>query len=69
VAESFSVASLESLLSSAAFAASGAALVTFGGSTDEVYLVLNDGIAGFNPATDGVLRIKYTGTLTDFAIV
>jgi len=69
VAESFSVASLQSLLSSVVFAASGAALVTFGGSTDEVYLVLNDGIAGYNSATDGVIRIRYTGTLSTFAIV
>ena len=69
VAESFSVASLQALLSSVVFAASGAKLVTFGGSADEVYLVLNDGIAGFNPATDGVIRIRYTGTLNDFAIV
>ena len=68
VADSFSVASLQSLLTSAAFAASGAALVTFGRSTDEVYLVLNDGIAGYNAATDGVIRIKYKGTLGSFAI-
>jgi hypothetical protein len=35
----------------------------------EVCLVLNDGIAGFNPATDGVIRFRYTGTLSTFAIV
>ena len=69
VADSFSIASLESLLASAAFAASGAALVTFGRSTDEVYLVLNDGIAGYSAATDGVIRIKYTGMLDNFAVV
>ncbi|MEI8229476.1 MAG: bluetail domain-containing putative surface protein, partial [Planctomycetota bacterium] len=69
VADSFSVASLQALLSSVVFAASGAALVTFGGSTDEVYLVLNDGIAGYDVATDSVVRIRYTETLNDFAIV
>jgi hypothetical protein len=57
------------LFASVGFAASAAALVTFGGSTDEVYLVLNNGIAGYNAATAGVIRIRYTGTLDGFAIV
>ena len=69
VADGFSGAALEALFASVGLAASGAALVTFGGSTDEVYLVLNDGIAGYDAATDGVIRIRYTGTLDVFAIV
>jgi Ca2+-binding RTX toxin-like protein len=69
VADGFSGAALEALFASVGFAASAAALVTFGGSTDEVYLVLNNGIAGYNAATAGVIRIRYTGTLDGFAIV
>jgi len=66
---SFSVADLEALFASVGFAAGGVALVTCGGSTDEVYLVLNDGIVGYSAATDGVIRIRSTGTLDGFAIV
>ena len=68
VAEAFSIASLQTLLTNIVFVG-GAALVTFGGSTDEVYLVLNDGTAGYDATTDGVIRIKYTGKLDDFAII
>jgi Ca2+-binding RTX toxin-like protein len=66
---SFSSADLEALFASVGFAANSVALVTFGGSTDEVYLVRNDGIAGYNAATDGVIRIRYTGMLDGFAVV
>ena len=69
VADDFSGAALEALFASVEFAASSAALVTFGGSTNEVYLVLNNGIAGYSAATDGVIRIRSTGTLDGFAIV
>ena len=61
-------ASLQTLLTNIVFVG-GAALVTFGGSTDEVYLVLNDGTAGYDATTDGVIRIKYTGKLDEFAII
>jgi Ca2+-binding RTX toxin-like protein len=69
VADDFSGAALEALFASVEFAASSAALVTFGGSTNEVYLVLNNGIAGYSAAADGVIRIRSTGTLDGFAIV
>jgi Ca2+-binding RTX toxin-like protein len=64
----FSTATLELLLTPAVLLASRGALVTFGGSTTEAYLVLNDGVAGYNPATDAVIRIQYTGRLTRFIV-
>jgi hypothetical protein len=43
-------------------------MVTFGGSTTESYLVLNDGVAGYNAATDAVILIRYTGRITRFIV-
>jgi VCBS repeat-containing protein len=64
----FSTATLELLLTPAVLLANRGAIVTFGGSTTEAYLVLNDAVAGYNPATDAVIRIRYTGRITRFIV-
>jgi hypothetical protein len=64
----FSTATLELLLTPAVLLANRGALVTFGGSTTEAYLVLNDAVAGYNPATDAVVRVRYTGRITRFIV-
>ena len=64
----FSTATLELLLTPAVLLANRGAIVTFGGSATEAYLVLNDGVAGYNPATDAVIRIRYTGRITRFIV-
>ncbi|MEN9663690.1 MAG: hypothetical protein RLZZ326_53, partial [Planctomycetota bacterium] len=64
----FSVATLEFLLAGNNLLANRGAMVTFGGSATEAYLVLNDGIAGYNPAIDAVIRIRYTGRITRFIV-
>ena len=64
----FSTATLELLLTPAVLLANRGAVVTFGGSTTEAYLVLNDGVAGYNPATDAVIRVRYTGRITRFIV-
>jgi Ca2+-binding RTX toxin-like protein len=64
----FSTASLELLLTPAVLLANRGAIVTFGGSTTEAYLVLNDAVAGYNPATDAVVRVRYTGRITRFIV-
>jgi Ca2+-binding RTX toxin-like protein len=64
----FSTATLELLLAGNNLIANRGAMVTFGGSTTEAYLVLNDAVAGYNPATDAVVRIRYTGRITRFIV-
>ena len=67
-AGTFSTATLEFLLTPTTLLANRGAMVTFGGSTTESYLVLNDGVAGYNAATDAVILIRYTGRITRFIV-
>ena len=59
----FSSAALEFLLTTNTFLANRGAIVTFGGSKTEAYLVLNDAVAGYNAVTDAVVRLRYTGKI------
>jgi len=66
VASAFSAASLAGALNNVNFDRDRASLLTF---TDGTYLALNNGTAGWNPATDAVMEFTFTGTANTFAIV
>ena len=65
VASAFSAASLAGALNNVNFDRDRASLLTF---TDGTYLALNNGTAGWNPATDAVMKFTFTGTANTFAI-
>jgi hypothetical protein len=65
VASAFSAASLAEALNNVNFDRDRASLLTF---TDGTYLALNNGTAGWNPATDAVMKFTFTGTANNFAI-
>jgi len=76
VAGAYSAAALAAALTTTNLVANGATLVQFGGTSFSntaatVYLVMNDGTAGFNAATDCVVRINVSGTAAwnNFSIV
>ena len=64
----YSATSLAGQFTTANFAANAAAMVSFSGTPGAFYLVVNDATAGYS-ATDFVIRVNYTGTLANFAIV
>jgi Ca2+-binding RTX toxin-like protein len=66
VASAFSAASLAEALNNVNFGGNRASLLTF---TDGTYLALNNATAGWNPATDAVMKFTFTGTANNFAIV
>jgi Ca2+-binding RTX toxin-like protein len=66
VASAFSAGSLAEALNNVNFGGNRASLLTF---TDGTYLALNNGTAGWNPATDAVMKFTFTGTANNFAIV
>lgn len=64
----YSATSLAAQFTTANFAANAAAMVSFSGTPGAFYLVVNDATAGYS-ATDFVIRVNYTGTLANFAII
>jgi hypothetical protein len=64
----YSATSLAAQFTTATFAANAAAMVSFTGTPGAFYLVVNDATAGYS-ATDFVIRVNYTGTLANFAII
>lgn len=64
----YSATSLAAQFTAANFAANTAAIVSFSATPASFYLVVNDATAGYS-ATDFVIRVNYTGTLANFAIV
>ena len=64
----YSATSLAAQFTTANFAANAAAMVSFTGTPGAFYLVVNDATAGYS-ATDFVIRVNYTGTLANFAII
>ena len=68
VAGAYSATTLAAQFTTANFAANSAALVTFAGTANAFYLVINDATAGYTAGTDFVIRVNYTGTLANFAI-
>jgi hypothetical protein len=67
---SYSEANLASLFTAANFVGSTAAggqasLVTFSATPKEVYLVLNDAVAGYQTGSDGVVRFQLGGLTTN----
>ena len=64
--QSFSAAAVAATLTSTNFAANRAALISF---ADGNYLAINNGTAGWNAATDAILRFNSTGTIGSLAIL
>jgi hypothetical protein len=66
-----SEAGVASVLTATSFLASKAATFTFGsGPTTRTFVALNDGVAGFQAASDGVLEITgYGGDLRGLAVI
>ena len=62
---SFSVANLARALSSTNFIANGGSLLTF---TNGTYLALNNNVAGWDAATDTVIRFGFTGNAANLSI-
>ena len=70
VGVAYSLTNLQAQFTTSNFVTNGAAtLVTFENSTTEAYLVINNSVAGFDSTTDLVVKILYTGTLSNFTIV
>ena len=69
VTGAYSANTLAAQFTAADFPAAGdAAMVSFSGTPNAFYLVVNtDGTAGYSNA-DFVIRVNYTGTLANFAI-
>jgi serralysin len=61
----FNAANLARALSSTNFIANGGSLLTF---TNGTYLALNDNVAGWDAATDAVIRFNFTGNAADLSI-
>ena len=61
----FNAANLARALSSTNFIANGGSLITF---TNGTYLALNNNVAGWDAATDTVIRFNFTGNAADLSI-
>ena len=62
----FNAANLAHALSSTNFIANGGSLITF---TNGTYLALNNNVAGWDAATDAVIRFDFTGNAANLSIV
>jgi Ca2+-binding RTX toxin-like protein len=62
----FNIANLTRALSSTNFIANGGSLITF---TNGTYLALNNNVAGWDAATDAVIRFDFTGNAANLSIV
>ncbi|HBH73556.1 MAG TPA: hypothetical protein DDY43_08970 [Synechococcales bacterium UBA10510] len=62
----FSAANLASALSSNNFIANGGSLLAF---TNGTYLALNNNVAGWDAATDAVIRFNFTGNAANLSII
>ena len=62
----FSAANLASALSSNNFVANGGSLLAF---TNGTYLALNNNVAGWDAATDAVIRFNFTGNAANLSII
>ena len=61
----FNIANLARALSSTNFIANGGSLITF---TNGTYLALNNNVAGWDAATDAVIRFDFTGNTANLSI-
>jgi serralysin len=64
-------AGITALLTTKTFAKNGASTFTFGSGAElRTFLAVNDGVAGFNAATDSVIEITgFSGSLSSLAIL
>jgi Ca2+-binding RTX toxin-like protein len=71
VGTSLTSTKIESLLTTTAFTANGAAAFSFGSGTGlRTFVALNDAVAGFQAGTDGIVEITgYTGLLANLQIM